>query len=142
MTTPQITKLNSGSPMETRDSYSRLVVVDNWIFGSLTAGRNYQTRELSPDPAEQARQCIANIKGALEAVGSGLADVVRANIVIPSREDIPVVLPVVAEAFRGIDPANVLTCAPLSLADFKVEIDITAYRGAGAAPQQRLKVTL
>lgn len=137
-----ITKLNSGSPVEARDSYSRLVVAGDWILGSLTAGRNYQTRELPPDAAGQARQCLANIEGALKAVDASLADVVRARVVVPARDDIAAVMAVVAEAFRGIDPAQVLTCAPLGHADFKVEIEITALRGAGAGPQERRSVTL
>lgn len=137
-----IIKLNSGSPVETRDSYSRLVVANDWIFGSLTAGRNYQTRELSDDAGEQARQCLSNIEGALQAVGSSLRDVVRARVIVPAQGDIPAVMAVVADAFRGVDPAQVLTCAPLSLDAFKVEIEITALRGAGEAEQERRSVTL
>ena len=33
-------------------------------------------------------------------------------------------------------------CAPLGSADLRVEMDATAYRGAGKANQERLKITL
>ena len=63
----KITKVKSGSIFETKESYSRIVAVDNWIFVSNTAGRNYRTREMSDDPVEQARQCFHNIEGALKS---------------------------------------------------------------------------
>ena len=79
MTAPKVIKVKSGSIFEDKESYSRLVAVDNWIFVSNTAGRNYKTREMSTDAVEQARQCFANIEGALASVNASLADVVRSR---------------------------------------------------------------
>ena len=53
MSLPKIVKVKSGSLYETKESYSRIVAVGDWIFVSNTAGRNYKTREMSPDPVEQ-----------------------------------------------------------------------------------------
>lgn len=142
MTAPKVIKVKTGSIFEEKESYSRLVVVDNWIFAANTAGRNYKTREMSTDPVEQARQCFVNIEGALASVGASLADVVRSSVIIPNREDAPAVMAFVGEKFRGIDPASTVTCSPLGAPDFKVEIEITAYRGAGAAGSEYIKVTL
>lgn len=66
----EVIKVKSGSLYETKESYSRIVAVDNWIYVSNTAGRNYKTREMSTDPVEQATQCFNNIERALASVGA------------------------------------------------------------------------
>lgn len=142
MTTPKIVKLKSGSLYEEKESYSRLVCVGDWIFVSNTAGRNYKTREMSTDPVEQARQCFANIEGALKAVGSGLEDIVMSKIFIPNPDDAPAVMAHVGERLKGIDPQRTVTCSPLGLNEFKVEMEMTAYRGAGKAEVERMVISL
>lgn len=97
---------------------------------------------MSTDPVEQARQCFVNIEGALASVGASLADVVRSSVIIPNREDAPAVMAFVGEKFRGIDPASPVTCSPLGAPDFKVEIEITAYKGVGAAGSEYIEVSL
>jgi enamine deaminase RidA (YjgF/YER057c/UK114 family) len=142
MTVQKITKLKSGSLYEEKRNYSRAVVLDNWIMVSNTAGRNYQTREMSDDPAEQAAQCFQNIEGALKAVGASLADIVRARISIPYPEDKEAVMAVVAAKFKGVDPASTITATPLAAPDYKVEIEVTAYRGAGSAVCDYQRISL
>jgi len=142
MTAPKVIRVKSGSIFEDKESYSRLVAIDNWIFVSNTAGRNYQTREMSSDAVTQARQCFANIEGALASVGASLADVVRSRVTIPYREDAAAVMALVGEKFRGVDPASTVTCSPLGAPDFKVEIEVTAYKGAGAAGAEYLRISL
>jgi hypothetical protein len=44
----EVVKLKSGSILEEKEGYSRIVALDNWIFMSLTAGRDYKTRAM-PD---------------------------------------------------------------------------------------------
>ncbi|NKL53436.1 RidA family protein [Rhizobium leguminosarum] len=142
MTTPTVLKIKTGSIYEEKESYSRIVAVDNWIFVSNTAGRNYKTREMSTDPIEQAKQCFVNIEGALASVGATLKDVVRSCVVIPNPADAPAVMAFVGEKFRNVDPASTVTCPPLGGPDYKVEIEVTAYRGAGAATAEYRKVDL
>ncbi len=43
------------------------------------------------------------------------------------------VMDVIGEKFRGIDPATTVTCPPLGSTVYKVELEVTAYRGAGQA---------
>jgi enamine deaminase RidA (YjgF/YER057c/UK114 family) len=138
----KVQKLKSGSIFEDKNNYSRAVVVQDWVFVSNTAGRNYQTREMSSDPTEQTRQCFANIEGALKAVNSSLTDVVRVRVAVPKLEHKAAVVAVVAEKFQGVDPASTVTATPLAGPDYLVEIEVTAYRGAGAAQTERLRVTL
>ena len=92
-----VIKVKSGSIYEEKESYSRLVVVDNWIYVSNTAGRNYKTREMSTDPVEQAKQSLNNVEGALKSVGSRLEDVVMSTIYIPYVEDAPTVMAYIGE---------------------------------------------
>ncbi|MBM1172396.1 RidA family protein [Microvirga arabica] len=136
------TKVKSGSIYEETDSYSRVVAAGDWVFVSNTAGRDCKTREMSTDPVEQAKQVFANIEGALASVGASLADVVRSRVSIPYPEDARAVMVYVGEKFRGIDPASSVTCSPLGSPDFKVEIEVTAYRGVGQAQQKRQTISL
>lgn len=133
-----IVKVKSGSPYEERESYSRVVCVDDWIFVSNTAGRNYATREMPADAVGQLRQALGNVEGALQAVGSSLADVVRSRVTVPDPADAPDVMAAVGEIFRGVDPASTVLCSPLGGPEYKVEVEITAYRGAGSAEQERI----
>ncbi|MBK7284440.1 MAG: RidA family protein [Sphingomonadales bacterium] len=126
----EIVKLKTGSRYEDIASYSRLVCVENLIFVSNTAGRNPVTLEMPEDAAEQTEQALANIERALQAVDASLGDVVAARIFIQNPSDTVAVMAEFGECFRGVDPAMTLTCPPLSSEAYKVEIEVTAYRGA------------
>lgn len=127
----QIIKLKSGNPFEEKGSYSRAVAVDNWIFVSNTAGRDPKTKALSEDVLEQTAQVFHNIERALANVDAQLADVVMSRVFIQNPADTHTVMDFVGEKFRGIDPATTVTCPPLGSTAYLVEIEVTAYRGAG-----------
>ncbi|WEL53691.1 RidA family protein [Pseudomonas kermanshahensis] len=129
----QITKLKTGSRFEDLASYSRLVAVDNWIHVSNTAGRNPQTQVIPEDVIEQTHQVFANIETALAAVDAVLGDVISSRVFIQDPADVPTVMEVIGEKFRGIDPATTVTCPPLGSTVYKVELEVTAYRGASRA---------
>jgi len=138
----ELVKLKSGSILEEKEGYSRIVALDNWIFMSLTAGRDYKTRAMPGTAIEQARQAMKNVEGALAAVGSSLADVVRRRIFIPRQEDVAEVMAYMGEKFRGVDPASCVSCGPLGGPEYLFEIEITAYRGAGSLPVKNLSISL
>jgi len=129
----QITKVKSGSIFEEKASYSRLVAVDNWIYVSNTAGRNPDTKLIPEDVIEQAEQVFANIERALAAVDASLADVVCSRVFIQDPADVAKVMDYIGTRFRGIDPACTATCPPLGSTVYKVELEVTAYRGAAKA---------
>jgi len=137
-----IVKIKSGSPYEDSESYSRVVTVDNWVMVSNTAGVDYATQVFAEDAVSQTRQALRNIAGALEAAGSSFADVVHSRVTIPNPDDAPAVMAEIGEVFRGIDPARTVTCSPLGGPQYLVEIEVTAYRGAGQSPQERLTIAL
>ncbi|ATN32274.1 hypothetical protein ACO34A_00395 [Rhizobium sp. ACO-34A] len=138
----KVVKIKTGSKFENHGSYSRIVAVDNWIFVSNTAGRNPQTNEIPDDVLDQTRQVFANIGGALAAAGSSIADVVASRVFIQDPADTHAVMTVVGEMFRGIDPASTVTCPPLGSTIYKVEIEVTAYRGAATAETEKLTISL
>lgn len=126
----KITKVKTGSKFEEIASYSRLVAVDNWIYVSNTAGRNPQTQEIPDDVIEQTEQVFNNIEQALLAVDASLADVVMSRVFIQNPSDTPAVMEFIGTKFKGIDPATTVTCPPLGSTVYKVELEVTAYRGA------------
>ncbi|WPO97823.1 RidA family protein [Pseudomonas sp. HR96] len=138
----QISKLKSGSILEEKESFSRAVVVDNWIFMSLTSGRDYKSRVMPDTAVGQAENALRNVEGALKAVGSQLSDVVRSRIFIPDQADVPAVMAFIGERFRGIDHAHCVTCSPLGGPEYLFEIEVTAYKGAGSGPQERMVISL
>lgn len=137
----EIIKLTTGSRFEEHGSYSRLVAVDNLIFVSNTAGRNPQTKLIPEDLAEQTLQVLANIETALKAVGSCLEDVVRARVFVQFTQDIDTIMTAYGERMRGIRPTLTMTCPPLGSTQYKVEIDVTAYRGASKAEVKEMVIT-
>lgn len=138
----KVVKIKTGSKFEQIGSYSRLVSVDDWIFVSNTAGRSPVTQQIPEDVIEQTLQVFANIEAALTAVGSSLSDVVASRVFIQDPNDTHAVMTQVGEKFRGIDPASTVTCPPLGSTVYKVEIEVTAYRGASRAEKEVLTVPL
>ena len=137
-----IVKVKTGSPAEERGAYSRLIAVDNLIFVSNTAGRNPRTKLIPEDAAEQTLQVLANIDAALAAVGSSIEDVIAARVFVQFPQDIDAVMGAYAGKMRGINPTLTLTSPPLGMPEFKVEIEVTAYRGAAKANVQEITITL
>ncbi|MEP0354160.1 MAG: RidA family protein [Paraglaciecola sp.] len=136
----KIIKVKTGSKLEEVASYSRAVVVDNWVFVSNTAGRNPITKEIPEDIFEQTDQVFENIERALHAAGSSLEDVVVSRVFIQDPQQVPVVMEHIGTKFRGIDPATTVTCPPLGSSVYKVELEVQAYLGASNANVQELKL--
>ncbi len=129
----KIIKVKTGSRFEEIASYSRVVTVDNWIFVSNTAGRDPETNEMPDDVFEQTDQVFKNIERALAAVDSSLTDVVTSKVFIQNPEDVSSVMEHIGSKFRGIDPTTTVTCPPLGSSIYKVELEVTAYRGASGS---------
>ena len=136
----KIVKVKTGSKFEEIASYSRVVAVDNWIYVSNTAGRNPDTLEIPEDVVEQTEQVFANIERALAAVNSSLHDVVMSRVFIQYPEDTAKVMEFIGTKFRGVNPATTVTCPPLGSDVYKVELEVTAYRGASQAEVEEISI--
>lgn len=138
----EVIKVKTGNKFEEHGSYSRLVAVDNLIFVSNTAGRNPKTKEIPTDLAEQTNQVLDNISAALASVGAVLEDVVSARVFVQFPDDVMAVMTAYGERMRGINPTLTMTCPPLGSTEYKVEIDVVAYRGASKANVREIQITL
>lgn len=136
----KIIKVKTGSVYEEQASYSRLVKVDNWIYVSNTAGRNPETKLIPEEITAQTLQVFANIESALTAVDASLKDVVFSRVFVPNPEDVSAVVAILAEKFKGTNPATTVTCAPLASEIYKVEIEVTAYRNSANYQVEEVKI--
>lgn len=137
-----IIKVKTGNKFEEHGSYSRLVAVDNLIFVSNTAGRNPRTKLIPEDLTEQTLQVLSNIEAALASVDAVLEDVVAARVFVQFPEHVETIMTAYGQRMRGINPTLTMTCPPLGSTEYKVEIEVTAYRGASKANIRELKITL
>jgi enamine deaminase RidA (YjgF/YER057c/UK114 family) len=120
--------ISSGSPFEREIGYSRAVVHGDWVFVSGTTGFDYASMTISDDVAEQAEQCLRNIRWALEQAEASLADVVRVTYVLPRVEDFPPCWPVLRRYFGDVRPAAMMLSAGLADPRMKIEIEVTALK--------------
>jgi len=120
--------ISSGSEYERKFGYSRAVVDGDDVFVAGTTGFNYATGEISDDPAEQTRQTLRTIEGALKEAGASLKDVVRARYYLPDGEDWAAVSEVLGEIFGDIRPAATAVIAGLIDPRMKIEIEVTARK--------------
>jgi enamine deaminase RidA (YjgF/YER057c/UK114 family) len=120
--------ISSGSPYETKWGYSRAVVDGDFVFISGTTGFDYATMTISPDPAEQTRQCFRTIAKVLAEAGSSLADIVRVRYYVPNGGDWEACAAVAGEVLGEIRPAATALVCGLVDPRMKIEIEITARR--------------
>ncbi|KAJ6447124.1 Dolichyl-phosphate beta-glucosyltransferase [Purpureocillium lavendulum] len=126
--------ISSGSAFEAEIGYSRAVVVDDgWIVVSGTTGYDYKTGAISDDVAEQAQQILVNVDAALREAGASMADVVRVRYILPDRRDFPKTWPVLKRWFGEVRPAATMVESGLMKEEMKIEIEVTAKKGCGAA---------
>jgi len=122
--------ISSGSTFEAEIGYSRAVVADPWVFVSGTTGFDYSAMTIADGVVEQAEQCMKNIAAALAQAGSGLADVVRVTYVLPDASEFEACWPVLRRYFGAVRPAAMMISAGLADPRMKIEIEVTALKGA------------
>ena len=119
----------SGSEWENKFGYSRAVAQGDFCFVSGTTGTNYETGEMPERAAQQARNAITTIDGALRACGFEMGHVVRVQYTVASRDVIKDIQPELQRAFGAIKPAATMVIAELIEEGMLVEIEVTAYKG-------------
>lgn len=120
--------ISTGSPFEKTAGYSRAVVQGDWCFVSGTTGYDYASMTLPESVEDQTRNCLATIAKTLEQAGFGMEDVVRCHYYLTTQADVPVVFPILGEAFGDIRPAATMLICDLIEPQMKVEIEVTALR--------------
>ncbi len=122
--------ISSGSAFEAVAGYSRAVVDGDWIHVAGTTGFDYATMTISEDVVTQTRQVFKNIAMALAQAGASLDDVVRVTYYLTERESFQVLAPVFGEHFARARPAATAVICGLVDARMKIEIEVTARKGA------------
>lgn len=123
--------ISSGSPFEAQIGYSRAVVCDGWVFVSGTTGYDYATMTMPADVADQCRNALTTIAGALEQAGASLSDVVRVRYILPEGRDFEACWPVLQEFFGEVRPAATMIQAALMEPEMKIEVEVTARQPLG-----------
>ena len=121
---------SSGSSFENQIGYSRAVVAGDWIFVSGTTGFDYATMSIADDLIAQTEQCFKNIEAALRQANSSLKDVVRVTYVLPNGSDFEKCWPVLRKYFGDVRPSAMMISAGLADPRMKIEIEVTALKGA------------
>ena len=122
--------ISSGSRFEAEVGYSRAVVDGDFVFVSGCTGYDYATMTISDDVIAQCEQTFRNIEAALAQANAKLADVVRAQFILPNRADWPPCWPVIRRHFGDVRPASTMIVAGLADERMKIEIEVTARRTA------------
>lgn len=126
-------RISSGSTFEARIGYSRAVVDGDMIYVSGTTGYDYATMIMPADVATQTRNALTTIEGVLREAGSSLRDVVRARYYLTDMADYDSVVDVLGTVFSEIRPAATMIVCGLAAPEMKIEIEVTARRGAGSS---------
>ncbi len=122
------TWVSSGSVFEANIGYARAVVDGDWIYVSGTTGFDYRAKTISDDVVEQARQCVANIRGAMEEAGFSLLDIVRVRYIFLDPADFEPCWPVLRDSFGPARPAATMIAAGMADPRIKVEIEVTGRK--------------
>ena len=125
--------ISSGSSFEAEIGYSRAVVDGDWVFVSGTTGFDYASMTIADDLVAQTEQCLQNIEAALVQAGASMRDVLRVNYVLPAGNDFSRCWPTLRKYFGAVRPAAMMISAGLADPRMRIEIEVTARRGAGAA---------
>jgi enamine deaminase RidA (YjgF/YER057c/UK114 family) len=72
---------------------------------------------------------------------ASLKDVVMSRVFVPNPNDVPAVVEILGEKFKGTNPATTITCAPLAAEIYKVEIEVTAYCNTQNYQVEEMKIT-
>ncbi len=109
--------------------YSRAIVKGGWCFVSGVTGYNYATMQIPDGIADQARNCMATIRGVLDQAGFAMEDIVRVQYTVTDAGLIDDLIPVLGLTFREIRPAATMVIAGLIKPEMKIEVEVTAFKG-------------
>lgn len=125
------TRISTGSPFEAAFGYSRAVIDGDMVYVSGTTGYDYASMTMPEDVGAQARNALSTIARTLEQAGASLEDVLRVVYYVADPAHVDAVSAVAGETFASVRPAATMVIAGLIRPEMKVEIEVTARKGAG-----------
>lgn len=96
------------------------------LFVTGQSGRRLTDPEYSPDPVEQARQCLDNIGAILREAGSSYHHVLKRTIVIRDRKEYDAIRPVIEEYFVSPVASSIIESGLLRDEQKALEIEVIA----------------
>lgn len=109
--------------------YSHVIKDGNMVYiaGQVARDRNGKTVGVG-DAKAQAEQVFKNLEAALASVGGNLSNIVKANVFMTHREDIPAYRETRAKYLSNDKPpvSTLILCSGLADPDFRIEIEATA----------------
>ena len=123
-------RISTGSPFEQKIGYSRAVIDGEMIYVSGTTGYDYKTMQMPFEIEDQARNAFLTIAGALREAGASMKDVVRVRYYLADRAFYDGLVAVAGEVFGDIRPAATMLVTGLTMPEMKIEIEVTARKGA------------
>lgn len=120
--------ISSGSTFEKETTYSRAVLVGDWIFVSGTTGFDYDKMTISDNVVEQTEMCFKNIEKAMVQAGSSLKDIVRVTYILPDAANFQKCQPVIRKYLENVRPAATMISADLVDKRMKIEIEVTGIK--------------
>lgn len=110
-------------------AYSHVVKDGNTIYvaGQVARDKDGNTVGVG-DGAAQAEQVFRNLQTALESVGSDLSHLMKLNVFMTHREDIPAYRDARAKFIpdSALPVSTLILCAGLASPDFRIEIEVIA----------------
>lgn len=125
-------RIFSGSLFEELAGYSRAVIDGDWIFVSGTVGTLPDGAGIPESLEDQMERIFAIITATLAEAQSSLEDVVRCRVFVSDARHVEAVSRLLGRYFGHIRPANTTLITGIPAPGAKVEIEITARRGAGS----------
>jgi 2-iminobutanoate/2-iminopropanoate deaminase len=112
-----------------RAPLSHAVAVGNLVFVSGTAPFRPGSTEMAPDFEGQMHQVMRNLEAILEAAGTRLGKIVKANVILADMGDFPKMNAIYRSYFDDGDyPARTTIQAVLPLPGMMLEIECVAER--------------
>jgi 2-iminobutanoate/2-iminopropanoate deaminase len=109
--------------------YSQAIAAAGLVFAAGQVGLDPVTRQLREGVAAQAEQAVANVRGVLEAAGSGLERVVKTTIFLTDMDDFATVNEAYARAMIEPFPARSTVVVKQLPLGALVEIEVVALAG-------------
>jgi len=106
--------------------YSQATKANGFVFCSGQIPYTSAGELVSDDVAEQARQCMRNLKAVLEAAGSSFDQIMKTTIFLKDMGDFKTVNEIYSSFFESDPPARATVEVARLPLDVKVEIDAIA----------------
>uniref|UniRef100_A0A8H7N0X0 Uncharacterized protein n=1 Tax=Bionectria ochroleuca TaxID=29856 RepID=A0A8H7N0X0_BIOOC len=118
----------SGAVVSTKNApaplpvFSQAIIANNIVYVSGNVGIDPSTGKLQEGVAAQTTQILKNLKGVLEAAGSGLGKVIKVNVYVTDMGKFAEM----NAAYLGVfeEPQPVRTCVQVSALPFAAQVEM------------------